>query len=268
MANLTEVVNYDAAVYQIATTDPVAGGPGGIANLQAQALANRTAWLYQQVESIINGGIAVAGGAPINSPIFTGQPQAPSPPLGSFNNQLATTAWVQETIGNVLAISVAGGSNVTLTSVQAGNGIFVFSGLLTANINVIVPAAPSRTWVVSNITSGPYTLTIKTPTGSGVAVTQNTTAQILSDGANIAHAVTDFPSVALTGIPSAPTASQFNYSQQLATCQFVQTALGNLSGVFYATQNVTLLPAYAGNMVVCNSTNAITVTLPNSQSVS
>jgi hypothetical protein len=32
-------------VYQIQTTDPVLGGPGGIANMQAQALVNRTAFL-------------------------------------------------------------------------------------------------------------------------------------------------------------------------------------------------------------------------------
>ncbi len=45
MANLTETATYDAGVVQIETTDLVLGGPGEIANSQAQSLANRTAYL-------------------------------------------------------------------------------------------------------------------------------------------------------------------------------------------------------------------------------
>lgn len=55
MANLSETPNYDAGIYQIETTDPVLGGPSGIANAQAKALANRTAWLKQQMEQINSG---------------------------------------------------------------------------------------------------------------------------------------------------------------------------------------------------------------------
>jgi hypothetical protein len=43
--NLVETINFDADVYQIEQTDLVKGGAGEIANLQAQALANRTAFL-------------------------------------------------------------------------------------------------------------------------------------------------------------------------------------------------------------------------------
>lgn len=45
MANLTETKTFDSAVFQIETTTPVLGGPGAVANTQAQALANRTQWL-------------------------------------------------------------------------------------------------------------------------------------------------------------------------------------------------------------------------------
>jgi len=47
MANLTPVSSFDN-VYQLETSDPVLGGAGGIANAQAQALANRTEWLKAQ----------------------------------------------------------------------------------------------------------------------------------------------------------------------------------------------------------------------------
>lgn len=56
MTNLTEVANFDATVYQIATGDAVLGGPGGIANLQAQALADRTQWLKAQITATQAGG--------------------------------------------------------------------------------------------------------------------------------------------------------------------------------------------------------------------
>lgn len=47
MANLTPASSFDN-VYQLETSDPVLGGAGGIANAQAQALANRTEWLKTQ----------------------------------------------------------------------------------------------------------------------------------------------------------------------------------------------------------------------------
>lgn len=51
MANLPESSNWDSGVYQIETTDSVVGGVNGISNAQAKALANRTKWLRDWVES-------------------------------------------------------------------------------------------------------------------------------------------------------------------------------------------------------------------------
>ena len=45
MANLPESPVYDAGVYQKETSDPVIGGPGGVANAAETNLANRTAYL-------------------------------------------------------------------------------------------------------------------------------------------------------------------------------------------------------------------------------
>lgn len=55
MANLAETPNYDSVIYQIETTDPVLGGPTGIANAQAKSLANRTAFLKQQIDQLNSG---------------------------------------------------------------------------------------------------------------------------------------------------------------------------------------------------------------------
>ncbi|WP_218972401.1 gp53-like domain-containing protein [Aeromonas caviae] len=62
MANLQEVVSWDAGVYQLETSDPVLGGPGGTSNKQAQALANRTAYLKRHMDDL-EGGTTAAGKA-------------------------------------------------------------------------------------------------------------------------------------------------------------------------------------------------------------
>lgn len=60
MANITETPSYDAGIYQIETTDPVLGGPNGIANAQAKGLANRTAFLKQQIDYLNSGQLTPA----------------------------------------------------------------------------------------------------------------------------------------------------------------------------------------------------------------
>lgn len=59
MANLPETPDYPAGVYQLETSDPVLGGPGGIANRQAEQLGNRTAWLKDKVDAFLASTVAV-----------------------------------------------------------------------------------------------------------------------------------------------------------------------------------------------------------------
>ena len=58
MANLTESAIFEAGIYQLETTDPVLGGPSGIANTQAKQLANRTAWIKEKLDLL---GFGTAG---------------------------------------------------------------------------------------------------------------------------------------------------------------------------------------------------------------
>jgi hypothetical protein len=78
-----------------------------------------------------------------------------------------------------LSKSVAGSANVTLTSnnadptAEASNKVIEFSGALTGNIYVFIPAVENN-YIFFNNTSGAYTLTIA-PTGhsaNGVVITQ------------------------------------------------------------------------------------------------
>ncbi len=51
MSYLKEQAEWADGIYQIETSDPVLGGPDGITNRPARELANRTAWLKQQLKA-------------------------------------------------------------------------------------------------------------------------------------------------------------------------------------------------------------------------
>lgn len=86
-----------------------------------------------------------------------------------------------------LVKSVAGGVNVTLTTTEAGNIIQSYTGLLTANIAVIVPTAVAIYFPYNN-TTGAFSLTVKTAAGSGVQVTQGKKTIVYCDGTNVVDA--------------------------------------------------------------------------------
>lgn len=91
-------------------------------------------------------------------------------------------------IAGRLSKSVAGSSNVTLTTTEARNAILEFTGLLTGSINVIVPTK-AKLYVIYNNTTGSFTLTVKTSGGSGVAVTQGTRSILYCDATNVVSVV-------------------------------------------------------------------------------
>jgi len=86
-----------------------------------------------------------------------------------------------------LVKSVAGGVDVVLTAAEAANQFLEFTGTLTANISVIVPAAVRLYYVVNN-TSGAFSLTVKTAGGSGASVASGGLAELYCDGTNVRSA--------------------------------------------------------------------------------
>lgn len=89
--------------------------------------------------------------------------------------------WYPDFTAGATAVTMTN-SNVTLTPLQYGKQIIIISGTLTANVNLIFPALAAR-WVVVNNTTGNYTITCKTASGTGVAVSG--VQQIVGDGANV-----------------------------------------------------------------------------------
>lgn len=151
--------------------------------------------------------------------------------------------WVPDFTSGVAAVTMTS-ANVTLTPAQYGKPIVIISGTLTANLNLIFPAIAAE-WVVINNTTGAFTITCKTASGTGLVV--NTAALIVGDGTNIQSAVTD--AVALFG-------------------ETVATATGGTSDAITAT--FAPVPRYPSNGVplsvrasAANSTTTPTFT-PNS----
>jgi len=90
-------------------------------------------------------------------------------------------------VETLLTKSVTGGANVTLTANEAANSAYEFVGVLSANINVIVPSV-IRTMPVRNLTTGSYSLTIKTSAGLGVTIPQGTSNSLYCNGIDVVSA--------------------------------------------------------------------------------
>jgi hypothetical protein len=117
---------------------------------------------------------------------------------------------------DVVDLAVAGTANIsttggttTLDNVDyvADNGkaaILNVSGVLGSNATIVIPNA-SKTYIVVNGTSGAFSLTIKTSSGSGITIPQGYTQKVRCDGSDgtsyvtpaIAGASGAFPSIEL-----------------------------------------------------------------------
>lgn len=83
-----------------------------------------------------------------------------------------------------LSKSIAGSTNVILSSAERRNKRIEFTGAITANISVIVPPVVGRSQVINN-TTGAFTVTVSTPAGSGVSLPVGSPVDLYCDGTNI-----------------------------------------------------------------------------------
>jgi hypothetical protein len=87
------------------------------------------------------------------------------------------------------SIDVAGTGNYVLSGSELNRIAYQFTGILTGNRNIIVPNTVQQYWV-ANDTTGPYTLTVKTASGTGVAIAQGSRTILYCDGTNVVAADT------------------------------------------------------------------------------
>jgi hypothetical protein len=84
--------------------------------------------------------------------------------------------------GGKLSKSVAGSADVTLVQAEWENRYQEYTGILTGNIDVILPLQACLEWIVSNQTTGAFTLTVKGATGTGYVVPQGDRKLVVCDG--------------------------------------------------------------------------------------
>ena len=145
---------------------------------------------------------------------------------------------IDSSVGGDLSLSVAGSSDVVLTSTngaadQSRHAYFDFTGTLTGDVNVFWPNGKCRVFTVHNGTSGAFTLTIAVNDGSGsaagatVAVIQGETLTLVSNGADIVQANT------ATGIGAAASGANSDITSLSGLTTPLSTAqggTGNSSG--------------------------------------
>lgn len=94
------------------------------------------------------------------------------------------TGWIPADTYGVTSLTGLAGSSITLSSIQASRPRITLAGTLSSNINLTVPAW-QKSWVIENNCTGAFSVTVKTPSGAGVAIPAGNKASVYGDGTNI-----------------------------------------------------------------------------------
>ena len=175
---------------------------------------------------------------------------------GVLNN--GVIAAIDATLGSNLSVAITT-TDVTLTTAQLQNAIFVITGALTGNRSLILPLSPNSAtvavggrFVVVNTTTGAYNLTVKTAASgsTGVTVPQGFATLLYSDGTNVGYADSGVPAsiAAVNGNPNgqlAGIAGSINSNASLALDYtnliiYVCTTSGNSAGAVWSKPVVPL----------------------------
>ena len=166
-------------------------GAGGTLTLPDPTIVGNNWFIYLRN----SGSGAISADAPgvssINGASFLSFQPGESAIIACDGNDFYTIGFGQSATFafDYTVIDVAGTGNYTLTGTELNRVAYRFTGLLTGNRNIIVPATVQQYWV-DNRTTGSYTLTVKTPAGLGVSVAQNQRAILYSDGTDVLDADT------------------------------------------------------------------------------
>jgi hypothetical protein len=142
---------------------------------------------------------------------------------------------------NNLSQSITSG-DVTLPDVNGvadsgKNTLITTSGTLTGNRNLIVPTK-ARKYTIINNCSGAFTMTVKTSAGTGIAVPQGTTMNLICDGTNIIEGV--------TAIQSLKTTTRASVVQTVSTSGTTQTVNATTANVWNITLTANCAITLAG----------------------
>jgi hypothetical protein len=157
---------------------------------------------------------------------------------------------LQQAIAGYEEVSIAGGVQNTPLTFSNGlvsdgkNAVIKFIGTITGNQTVTIPDSIEKTYIISNGTTGAFTVELKTASGTGVTfgTTDKSTKILFADGTNIV----DTGTVSLTGVQTltnktltAPILDEINDSNGNEEIIFTTTAS--------AVNEITIANATTGN---------------------
>lgn len=194
LAQNYEVIDFSITPYSLTAPDRarvfVWGGGLGTLNLPT-AVAAGDGWFVQ----VRNGGqgdltIDPAGTELINAASTLRLQPGDSAVVVSDGVQWYTIGLGQQAVFafDYTTIAVTGGT-YTLAGSELNRIAYKFTGTLSSNANIVVPATVQQYWV-NNATTGAFTLGVKTASGTATLVTQGATAILYCDGTNIISATT------------------------------------------------------------------------------
>jgi hypothetical protein len=193
---------------------------------------------------------------------------------GTWDDSINTLFDMLDRAHSGIAISTTGGdttlSNVDYTVDQAKAETLEVSGTLVSNATIIIPNAKKK-YIVKNGTSGAFTLSVKTSSGSAITVTQGSTATVYCDGSNgMSYATPQV--VSSTGAPTSgsgavasavevtPTGNLAAATAQAAFAELqgdidtINTSLSNKQPLDADLTAIAALAVTKGNMIAANGT--------------
>jgi hypothetical protein len=149
------------------------------------------------------------------------------------NTNLGTL--IEQAISGYTTQAITDGADTVITIPNGASGVarnmFIeCTGTLTGARNLIVPAN-RKIYYIYNNTSGGYAVTVKVSGQTGISVPNGAKVTLVSNGTDII-AANNYVNTALTGVPTAPTASVGTNTTQIATTAFVQAAATPISSIY------------------------------------
>jgi hypothetical protein len=97
---------------------------------------------------------------------------------------------LEQAIGGYEAVGVTSGATLAFTNGAISNGknqVLKLTGTIAGNVDVTIPDGIEKTYIVENATTGAFTVTVKTATGSGFTfgATEKNKAILYSDGTDV-----------------------------------------------------------------------------------
>lgn len=183
------------------------------------------------------------------SPTLTGTPKAPTAATSTNTTQIATTAFVQAVIAQLVASSPAALDTLNELAAALGNdpnfattvtNALALKAPLASPGLTGTPTAPTAaaTANTTQIATTAFVQAVITALKAGAPAALDTLDELaaaINDDPNFATTISDalalkapLASPAMTGTPTAPTAASTANNTQLATTAFVKTAIANL----------------------------------------